>query len=165
MNDQELKKITTLFENMTSQIVQLKVKTEEQDKKIQYLENQLIKSLDLNSDAIETVVNRFETPIEDLITRITELESIISSSTQVFELLKELDIVTKLNLVDSMFELLVDLPLINLKVLSILHEINNKLIDGSFDKEFIYTKTNQLQQELLEYNTLYGDFIEQTRQV
>ena len=164
MNEEELNKVTILFENMTASLVQLKEKVEEQDKKIQYLENQLVKSLDLNSDAIETVVNRFETPIEDLSTRITELEALISSSTQVFALLKESDISTKLNLLDNMFELLVDLPLINLKVLSIFMEFNAKMIDNSLNEEFIYDNNNKLQKELLEYNTIYGEFIEQTRQ-
>ena len=164
MNEDELKKITNLFENMTTSIVTLTQKTEEHDKKINYLEEQLIKSLDLNADAIETVTNRFQTPIEDLSDRITELENLISSSTQVFALLKESDIITKLQLIDSMFELLVDLPLINLKILSIFLDFNNKIISDTIDEEFIYTKTSQIQKELLEYNTIYANFIEQTRQ-
>ena len=164
MKEEELNKVTKLFENMTTSIVQLKEKTEAQDKKIQYLENQLLKSLDLNSDPIETVVNRFETPIDDLSTRITELVALISSSTQVISLLKESNIPTKLSLVDRMFELLVGLPLINLKVLSIFMEFNAKLIDNSWDEKFIYTKSNQLQEQLVEYNTFYGEFKEETRQ-
>ena len=164
MNEDELKKITNLFENMTTSIVTLTQKTEEHDKKINYLEEQLIKSLDLNADAIETVTNRFQTPIEDLSDRITELENLISSSTQVFALLKESDIITKLQLIDSMFELLVVLPLINLKILSIFLDFNNKIISDTIDEEFIYTKTSQIQKELLEYNTIYANFIEQTRQ-
>ena len=155
MNEEELKKMTTLFENMTLSIVQLTQKTEEQDKKINYLENQLVKYLDVNSEAIETVISRFKTPIDDLSIRIAELESLISSSTQVFSLLKESDVVTKLNLLDTMFELLVNLPLINLKILSIFHEFNNKIITDSVDKKYIYQKNNQLQEELLEYNTTY----------
>lgn len=165
MNEEELKKMTTLFENMTLSIVQLTQKTEEQDKKINYLENQLVKYLDVNSEAIETVISRFKTPIDDLSIRIAELESLISSSTQVFSLLKESDVVTKLNLLDTMFELLVNLPLINLKILSIFHEFNNKIITDSVDKKYIYQKNNQLQEELLEYNTTYSDFIEQTRYI
>ena len=164
MNEDELKKITNLFENMTTSIVTLTQKTEEHDKKINYLEEQLIKSLDLNADAIETVTNRFQTPIEDLSDKITELENLISSSTQVFALLKESDIITKLQLIDSMFELLVVLPLINLKILSIFLDFNNKIISDTIDEEFIYTKTSQIQKELLEYNTIYANFIEQTRQ-
>ncbi len=164
MDEDELKKITTLFENMTASIVELRRKSDDQDKKIQYLENQLVKSLDLNSDTIETVINRFETPIEDLSIRITELENLISSSTQVFALLQESDITTKLQLVDGMFELLTDLPLVNLKILSIFMEYNNKIINNSIDVEFVYTKNSLLQQYLLEYNTLYANFIEETRQ-
>ena len=158
MNEDELKKITNLFENMTTSIVTLTQKTEEHDKKINYLEEQL------NADAIETVTNRFQTPIEDLSDKITELENLISSSTQVFALLKESDIITKLQLIDSMFELLVVLPLINLKILSIFLDFNNKIISDTIDEEFIYTKTSQIQKELLEYNTIYANFIEQTRQ-
>lgn len=164
LNEEEMNKITKLFENMTASIVQLNEKTDEQEKKIQYLENELEKSLDLNSDAIETVMNRFNTPIEDLSTRISDLETLISNSTQVFALLKESDIPTKLHLVDSMFELLVDLPLINLKILSIFMEFNAKLVDDSLDEEFIYTKNNQLQKQLLEYNTLFSEFIGVTKQ-
>lgn len=164
MNEEELNKITSLFENMTASIVQLRDKTEEQDKKINYLEQQLGKSLDLNSEAIETVVNRFQIPIEDLTERINELETLISASTKAFTLLQESDIPTKLNLVDHMFNLLVDLPLINLKVLSIFMEFNAKIVDNSLNQDFINSKNSQLQKELLEYNSLYGEFIEQTRQ-
>lgn len=164
LDEHELKKITTLFENMTASIVSLTKKSEEQDQKIHLLENQLVKSLDLNSDAIDTVANRFQEPIEDLSSRIAELENLLSTSTQVFTLLKESDITTKLQLVDGMFELLADLPLINLKILAIFMEFQNKIIDDSLEEEFIYTKNSQLQKELLEYNTLFANFIEQTRQ-
>ena len=164
LNDDELKKITNLFENMTSSIVKLTEKTEEQDRKIRHLENQIIRSLDLNADAIETVTNRFQTPFEDLRIRINELESLIASSTQTFSLLKESDITFRLQRLDIMFELLVDLSLINLRILSIFMEFNNRIIEGSLDEEFMYSKNNQLQKELLEYNKIYGDFIEQTRQ-
>ena len=105
MDEIELKKITTLFENMTSSIEQLTQKTNEQDKKIQYLEDQLIKYLDLNSEAMDTIISRFSNPIDDFSSRITDLELLISSETQVFTLLKESDITTKLQMVDGMFNL------------------------------------------------------------
>ena len=131
MNEDKLKKVIDLFENMTASIIQLQEKTTEQDKKIQYLETQLLKSLDLNSNAIETVINRFQTPIEDFNSRIAELEALISSSTQVFALLKETDIIPKINLVDKIFDFLIDLPLINLKILSIFNELQHKILDNS----------------------------------
>ena len=94
----------------------------------------------------------------------SELENLISSSTQVFALLKESDILTKLQLVDSMFELLVELPLLNLKILSIFTEFNNNFLNNSINTDFVNAKNSQLQKELLEYNSIYANFIEQTRQ-